>query len=550
MNILNNIKTKNRYTAQGKKSKSTNRAIIERYQLPLLKVTNNKQNNYIKNHYIDILNQPRKKNNSQLNHPQKNHKPYSGNPLKFHIKKELNNINGLKYYQERDIFTANPYIASHNQKKKNLYKKNNNINLNELYNKHLIYPMHNNYNNNSIKNKKDWNLTKKIKINAKNYKDMNLLFNNNINNNKDKINLINYSKLPLLNSEDKSNSLNKEIKLRAINPNFNINKKIMSSKDNNNNKNNVDKNNNLSSSVNNKSDDMRKTVTDKEVLNKENEDNSQSEKHIDLCFVSYAYNENANLEHRKDMEDFHYIKALLYKKISCSYFGLFDGHSGKDVGIYLMENLHKILHNEFKENNVLNNTDTETLKNIVINSFNKVDQEINLQNYKNETGSTGTILLLYKDENSQSGKSILCANVGDSKAYLITKTEMKLITKDHKCNDLNEVKRIKDSGGVVFRERVFGTLMLTRSFGDKEMKKYGVLSTPDIFTKNVENNDLFVVIASDGVWDVVEEDEIFKMSQEKNISSNDFSKKIINLAKERDTHDNISCIVIKLNKNN
>ena len=39
------------------------------------------------------------------------------------------------------------------------------------------------------------------------------------------------------------------------------------------------------------------------------------------------------------------------------------------------------------------------------------------------------------------------------------------------------------------------------------------------------------------------------MAQE-GISNNDFSKKIVNLAKERDTHDNISCIVIKLNKNN
>ena len=233
-------------------------------------------------------------------------------------------------------------------------------------------------------------------------------------------------------------------------------------------------------------------------------------------------------------------------KISCSYFGLFDGHSGKEVGIYLMENLHKILSQELKSNSIEN---SEKMKDIVIKSFEKIDKEINSQNYKNETGSTGTVLLLYKDINSPSGKSILCANVGDSKAYLITKTEMKLITKDHKCNDMNEVKRIKDSGGVVFRERVFGTLMLTRSFGDKEMKKYGVLSTPDIFIKNVEKEDLFVVIASDGVWDVVEEDEIFKMSQD-NISSNDFSKKIINLAKERDTHDNISCIVIKLNKNN
>ena len=126
---------------------------------------------------------------------------------------------------------------------------------------------------------------------------------------------------------------------------------------------------------------------------------------------------------------------------------------------------------------------------------------------------------------------------------------MKLITIDHNCNNEKEVKRIKDKGGIVFRGRVFGTLMLTRSFGDKEMKKYGVLSTPDVYIKNIDEDDIFIVIASDGVWDVVEENEIFQMSKEK-ISSSDFSKKIVNLAKERDTHDNISCILIKLNKGN
>ena len=213
--------------------------------------------------------------------------------------------------------------------------------------------------------------------------------------------------------------------------------------------------------------------------------------------------------------------------------------------MYLMENLHKILHQKIKEENINN----EILKQIVINSFEQIDKEINLKNFRNETGSTGTILLLYKDPTSPSNKSFLCANVGDSKAYLITKKEMILLTKDHKCCDANEVKRIRDKGGIVFRERVFGTLMLTRSFGDKEMKKYGVLSTPDVYIKNVEKDDLFIVIASDGVWDVVEENEILKMTQD-GISSNDFSKKIVNLAKERDTHDNISCIVIKLNKNN
>ena len=281
--------------------------------------------------------------------------------------------------------------------------------------------------------------------------------------------------------------------------------------------------------------------------NQEIDQNSNmQEKHIDLYFISYSYSENPNLEHRKEMEDFHYIKAVLNKKLCCSYFGLFDGHSGKEVGIYLMENLHKIISQEIKNNNVEN---SENMKIIIKNSFEKIDQEINNQNFKKETGSTGTVLLLYKDIDSKTGKSLLCANVGDSKAYLIKKNEIKIITKDHKCNDAEEVKRIRDTGGVVFRERVFGTLMLTRSFGDKEMKKYGVLSTPDIFCQNIEEDDLFVIIASDGVWDVIEEDEVFKFAQNK-ISSNELSKKIIDLAIERDTHDNISCIVVKLNKNN
>ncbi len=523
MIVVNNISSKKRYTAPDKKSKSSNRVPLEpNNRLPSLKVTNNKENGHLKNPFMEIINQNKKKNHSQLNYPQKNHKPFSGNPLKFYLKKEFNNINSMKYYPERDIFTANPYMAN-NPKKRNMYKKNNNImNLNELYNnnKRLIYPSYNINRNNA--NKKVNNLK-------------NALYNH-----KYIMNPINYVKPSLLNSDDKSNNNNNNIKLKSQKNgnNFNNTNKIVIIANNN-----KMNNNNLNNSINNnnKSDDMKKTMTS----NFSNEETFNLEKHLDLCFISYAYNDYPNLEHRKDMEDFHYIKALLIKKIACSYFGLFDGHSGKEVGMYLMENLHKILHQKIKEENINN----EILKQIVINSFEQIDQEINLKNFRNETGSTGTILLLYKDPSSPSNKSFLCANVGDSKAYLITKSEMILLTKDHKCCDANEVKRIRDKGGIVFRERVFGTLMLTRSFGDKEMKKYGVLSTPDIYIKNVEKDDLFIVIASDGVWDVVEENEILKMTKE-GISSNDFSKKIVNLAKERDTHDNISCIVIKLNKNN
>ena len=524
MNVFNNYNTKRKIELPAKKAKSSNRTLKEKAQLPSLKMVVNKENNYLRNGNLEIINQNigKKKNNSQLHYQiQKNHKPYSGNPLKFHNKKEFTNIKGNKFYPEREIFTANPYLVGYNGKKKYNYRKNIN-NINELYNKYLIYPSH----NNAIKSKKEINHGKKT-LNNKiiQVKNDNIIIYQNDNN-----------KISSLNSIDKANN-----RLRAQNKN-NTNKIVIIA-------NNKSNDENIKSNIencNSVSDDAKKTIfSEKEISVHENEQNSTHE-HLDFYFISYSYSENPNLEHRKEMEDFHYIKALLNKKLNCSYFGLFDGHSGKEVGMYLMENLHKIISQELKINIVEN---LENMKDVIKNSFEKIDKEINNQNFKNETGSTGTVLLLFKDNNSKTGKSLICANVGDSKAFLINKKEMKLITKDHKCNDQNEVKRIRDTGGVVFRERVFGTLMLTRSFGDKEMKKYGVLSTPDIFSKNIEEDDMFVIIASDGVWDVVEEDEIFKLSQEK-ISSSDFSKKIVQLAKERDTHDNISCIVVKLNRNN
>ena len=90
--------------------------------------------------------------------------------------------------------------------------------------------------------------------------------------------------------------------------------------------------------------------------------------------------------------------------------------------------------------------------------------------------------------------------------------------------------------------------MLTRSFGDKEFKECGVLATPNIYSGLIEDDDLYVVIASDGVWDTISQDDLFKLSKEK-MSSKEFSEKIVVTSLNRGTRDNISCFVIKLNSN-
>ena len=293
-----------------------------------------------------------------------------------------------------------------------------------------------------------------------------------------------------------------------------------------------------------------------------NEENKKTIKPKSKCFISYAYIDYPNLEHRKEMEDFHCIKQALGKRYNLSYFAIFDGHGGKEVASFLSINLHHYLINEL--NNIqFGINDEENINNIIECiklAFIKIDKDILANdNLANDVGSTATLIFIYynnlnaienyNNENQNLERTLICANIGDSSGYLINKSNIKLITKHHKCEDASEVKRIRDQGGIVFQGRIFGKLILTRTLGDKEMKKYGVIPEPDFYIKKIENDDFFVIIGSDGIWDVINEDELFKIGNEKKLSSEAFSKKIMDIAKERDTRDNSSCIVIKVNKN-
>ena len=258
-------------------------------------------------------------------------------------------------------------------------------------------------------------------------------------------------------------------------------------------------------------------------------------------YKNYSYSENPNKTYRQKMEDFHTIIPQLYKNLNLSYFAIFDGHSGDEVALYCKNNLHKI---------ILKNLISSKFKieNSLILSFEQIDKEIKKQNYNNLVGSTATIILLYEDKDIQNNKYekfLACANVGDSKSFLITNDKIIKISKDHICKDKNEVERIKKNGGLVFSGRVFGTLMLTRSIGDREMKDYGVCSTPFVNIIKIMDNFKFIIIASDGIWDVINDDELFNISK-LNLNCDEMSKRIIDLSLEKNSMDNLSCIVIKL----
>ena len=246
-------------------------------------------------------------------------------------------------------------------------------------------------------------------------------------------------------------------------------------------------NNKIQASINHLDNNINEALEKSENIkrSKNNEVNNEA-------FISYYFVEYQNKKFRDKMEDFHDYKNLSFDNFICHYFSIFDGHNGEEVALYLKDNFHKVLLNELKLISFTNDYKLNNSKIIsaIKNSFETIDKNIiNNKKIKDDIGSTGTVIFVYLDPYDNSKRMMVCANVGDSKGYLVTKENIKQITKDHKCDDVSEVERIKKLGGMVFQGRVFGSLIVTRSFGDKEMKLYGVDPIPYCFSCLISGNE-------------------------------------------------------------
>lgn len=116
-----------------------------------------------------------------------------------------------------------------------------------------------------------------------------------------------------------------------------------------------------------------------------------------------------------------------------------------------------------------------------------------------DDGSTGVSVLIVN-------KTIYVANVGDSRAVLCTSGGRAMeMSSDHKPSREDERLRIEKLGGKVIHYgtwRVQGILAVSRAFGDRRLKTY-VSATPEMRSRQLQDGDDFLILASDGVWDVL-----------------------------------------------
>ena len=110
------------------------------------------------------------------------------------------------------------------------------------------------------------------------------------------------------------------------------------------------------------------------------------------------------------------------------------------------------------------------------------------------------------------GGVLAVANAGDSRCVLCRAGGVALpLTTDHKPTDPPEIARIVAAGGFVADGRVNGSLNLSRALGDAEHKQsaglppsaQAVTAAPDITTVTLQPGDEFLLLACDGIWDIV-----------------------------------------------
>lgn len=275
-------------------------------------------------------------------------------------------------------------------------------------------------------------------------------------------------------------------------------------------------------------------------------------------FIELSFVENMNPQFEEAMEDKSKSIINFNNNPNEIILEIFDGHGGDKVSTYLQSNFSKI----YKK--YLDETKKNIEKSLSL-AFSKLDDDLREVQKIEDQGSTGTIIHIIRDKNDR--LFVYNGNVGDSRATLISPRKIERLSKEHRASDKEEKKRVLSEGGLIFHGRVNGELMLTRSFGDFAFKqnakttiirktastgevgrfRKGVICVPYIAKVEIDQSvdNQFLFMASDGIWDVISEEEIQQLIKVNN-DTKYLSSLIMEKALIKQAWDNLSIFVVKL----
>ncbi|KAJ1917426.1 Protein phosphatase 2C 2 [Tieghemiomyces parasiticus] len=212
---------------------------------------------------------------------------------------------------------------------------------------------------------------------------------------------------------------------------------------------------------------------------------------------------------RLSMEDAHTtlldVKDGEGKSTGVAFFAVYDGHGGVSSANFSGQELH----NHIIQSKAFAAKDYEAA---IKEGFLSADAQLrDDEQFQAEfSGCTAIGALLTADN------VLYVGNAGDSRAVLSSNGKTIALSYDHKPTNKTELQRIQDAGGFIEFGRVNGNLALSRAIGDFEFKqnhdlpaeKQIVTADPDVIRHEITPEDEFIVVACDGIWDVLKSSEV------------------------------------------
>jgi len=265
---------------------------------------------------------------------------------------------------------------------------------------------------------------------------------------------------------------------------------------------------------------------------------------------------------RLEMEDAHSaIIGIPDIGETVSWFAVFDGHAGSRVSYHCSNHLLDCItsNDQFrdaikKENELSEDELMEKVKSGVLKGFLELDEKLRkipeVANGEDKSGTTAICVLI-------SNNYIIFSNCGDSRGVLSGDGSKPIVvTQDHKPSNPPELERIQDAGGSVMLQRVNGSLAVSRALGDFEYKNVDgkgpteqlVSPEPEFYKKKRDHaSDEFLVLACDGVWDVMTNEDICSfVSARMSVTDNleQIANEVIDTCLHKGSRDNMSIIII------
>ncbi|XP_021807127.1 protein phosphatase 2C 56-like [Prunus avium] len=238
------------------------------------------------------------------------------------------------------------------------------------------------------------------------------------------------------------------------------------------------------------------------------------------------------------------------------FFGVYDGHGGNQVAKFCAERMHEVIAQEWDRETVDGYEWQRKWETAFSIGFERADNELLEEAIAPEmVGSTAVVAIL-------SGCQIITSNCGDSRAVLCRGTETIPLTVDQKPDREDELVRIEGGGGKVINwngARVFGVLAMSRAIGDRYLRPW-IIPVPEITFMTRTDEDECLILASDGLWDVMTNEEVGEVARHllrrrrRSISSltddippaQAVADHLTEIAYGRNSSDNISIIVVDL----